>query len=59
METGFSPYSPPRDADALDDADANLSHEHEKEDHEVEGTVAPAGKREKRETSGTDPDVHV
>lgn len=43
METGSSPYSPARDADALDDTDANLSHEHKEEDHEVEGTVAPVG----------------
>lgn len=43
METGSSPYSPARDADALDDTDANLSHEHKEKDHEVEGTVAPVG----------------
>lgn len=43
METGSSPYSPARDADALDDTDADLSHEHKEEDHEVEGTVAPVG----------------
>lgn len=35
------PHPPPRDAYALDDADANLGHEHKKELHEVEGAVAP------------------
>lgn len=47
----FSPYSPSRNADALDDTDTNLSHEHKKEDHEVEGTVAPLGKKDTNKTS--------
>lgn len=41
------PYSPSRDTYTLDDADANLGHEHKKEQHEVEGTVTPRGKRER------------
>lgn len=49
METGSSPYSPARDADALDDTDANLSHEYKEEDHEVEGTVAPVGPKTRTE----------
>lgn len=50
-ECRFSPYSPSGNADALDDTDANLSHEHKKEDHEVEGTVAPVGKKDTNKTS--------
>lgn len=37
----YLPNSPTRDADTLDDADADLSHEDKEEGHEVEGTVAP------------------
>lgn len=37
------PHSPSRDADALNDADAHLSHEHEEEQHVVERAVAPEG----------------
>lgn len=33
-------YSPSWDAYALDDADANLGHEHKEEQHEVEGAVS-------------------
>lgn len=46
VECWFSPYSPSGNANALDNTDANLSHEHKKEDHEVEGTVAPVGKKD-------------
>lgn len=42
----FSPYSPSRDADTLNDADANLGHENKEEQHEVEGAVSP--KRERK-----------
>lgn len=35
------PHSPSRDANALDDADTNLGHEHKKELHEVKGAVTP------------------
>lgn len=41
------PYSPSRDAYALDDADANLCHEHKKELHEVEGAVTPKKKHKR------------
>lgn len=39
------PNSPTRNADALDDADADLGHEDKEESHEVEGTVAPVENR--------------
>lgn len=39
------PNPPTRDADTLDDADADLGHEDKKESHEVEGTVAPVKNR--------------
>lgn len=37
------PNSPTRDADTLDDADADLGHEDKKENHKVEGAVTPGG----------------
>lgn len=46
------PYSPSRDTYTLDDADANLGHEHKKEQHEVEGAVTPR-EREKRKKCQT------
>lgn len=36
-----SPYSPSWDANALNDADSNLCHEHKEEHHKVEGAVGP------------------
>lgn len=45
----YLPHSPSWDANALDDADANLGHEHKKEQHEVEGTVTPETRREKKQ----------
>lgn len=39
------PYSPSGDAYALDDADANLGHEHKEELHEVERAVTPMKKQ--------------
>lgn len=45
------PNSPTRDADTLDDTDADLSHEDKEESHEVKGTVVPVkNKRMKRKT---------
>lgn len=45
---GLVPYSPSRDADALDDADGDLGHEHEEELHEVEGAVASTHTKKKK-----------
>lgn len=59
VEYWFSPHSPSGNADALDDTDAHLSHEHKKEDHEVEGTVAPVGKKDKKKSSKKHPAVSV
>lgn len=39
------PNSPTRDADTLDDADADLGHEDKKESHKVEGAVTPGEKQ--------------
>lgn len=44
----YIPYSPSRDAYALNDADANLSHENKKEQHEVEGAISPVKERTKQ-----------
>lgn len=59
VEWWFSPYSPSRNADALDDTDPSLSHEYKKEDHKVEGTVAPVGKKDTDETSRQHLAVHA
>lgn len=44
----YIPYSPSWDAYALNDADANLSHENKKEQHEVEGAVTSVKRRIKK-----------
>lgn len=43
----------------MDNTDANLSHEDKKEDHEVEGTVAPVGKKDMNKGSEKHPAVPV
>lgn len=50
----LSPNSPSWDADALNDADTDLSHEHKEEHHKVEGAVTPEEKKNKKTvTQGT------